>query len=86
MKLIRRIFGITGCLDDKTPEMKEEYFRNLSDFVLKDKAFFTEQYNDLLRHEKKEFKEWAMSDLELTNNRDKFNMFKELTINVEKRK
>ncbi len=48
-----------GCLYNKTPQQKEEFFTSLSNFVFTDEQFFKEQFFDLTPGERKQFAEWS---------------------------
>lgn len=56
-----------GCLDGKTPEEKERYFRSLAQFAIDDPVFFEEQYADLLPHEQSQFNNWVIQRTENLN-------------------
>lgn len=49
---------IKGCLDGKTPEQKESFFRSLYDMYSKDNDFFNEQFLDLTSDERRQFIEY----------------------------
>lgn len=58
-----------GCLDGKTPEQVDDFFKSLLGFLTTDKDFFIDQFNDLTIEEQQRLYHW----LKLRNNFRHFN-------------
>lgn len=62
INFLLKLFNPKGCLHQKTPEEKFNFFNSLSHFANTDTEFFKEQYFDLLPDEQKEFYEWVIKN------------------------